>query len=91
MEGRIQHAGAGMDAAPEVQGGGEMKVELPNTRLVLFDCPWTGHLYDDRLVFRNSTAPNVIGHRCVKCGCLVYEVMVQSQIVGPGGDPLPKA
>jgi hypothetical protein len=55
---------------------------------LLFDCPWFGHLPDDRMVLRNSSAPNVIGHRCVKCGCLVYSVLPASQIVGADGGPL---
>lgn len=55
---------------------------------LLFDCPWNGHLADDRMVLRNSNAPNVIGHRCVKCGCLVYSFLEQSQVVGPDGNPL---
>jgi hypothetical protein len=68
-----------------------MKVTQPNAREVLFDCPWTGHLYDDRFALRNSSAPNVLGLRCVKCGCLIYTVQEQSQIVGADGNPLPKA
>ena len=68
-----------------------MKVETTNLRDVAFDCPWTGHLYDDRFRLRNSAAPNVMGLRCVKCGCLIYEVMEASQIVGADGQPLPKA
>lgn len=68
-----------------------MKVEQPNTREVVFDCPWVGHLHDDRFVLRNGMAPNVIGHRCVKCGCLIYELMEQSQLVGADGMPLPQA
>ena len=68
-----------------------MKVDQPNVREVAFDCPWTGHLLDDRFVLRNSAAPNVLGHRCVKCGCLIYTVMRQSQVVGPDGLPLPAA
>lgn len=68
-----------------------MKVEQPNMREVRYDCPWEGHMYDDRFRLMNSAAPNVIGFRCVKCGCLIYEVMEQSQIVGTDGMPLPKA
>lgn len=68
-----------------------MKVEQPNMREVAFDCPWAGHLKDDRFVLRNSAAPNVIGLRCVKCGCLIYEFLEQSQIVGADGEPLAKA
>lgn len=60
-------------------------------RNALFDCPWAGHLADPSFVLRNSAAPNVIGHRCLKCGCLIYEILEQSQIVGPAGEPLPKA
>lgn len=58
---------------------------------LLFDCPWFGHLPDERMVLRNANAPNVIGRRCVKCGCLIYTVMEQSQIVDAAGAPLPKA
>lgn len=67
------------------------RVTQPDLRQTLFDCPWTGHLADDRLVVRNSSAPNLIGHRCVKCGCMVYELLEQSQIVGTDGEPLAKA
>lgn len=58
---------------------------------LLFDCPWLGHLADDRMVLRNANAPNVIGHRCVKCGCLVYSYLEQSQVVGADGKPLAAA
>lgn len=58
---------------------------------VAFDCPWEGHLRDDRFVLRNSAAPNVIGFRCVKCHCLLYEYQELAQVVGPHGEPLPKA
>lgn len=69
-----------------------MKIRKPVPKhALMFDCPWTGHLADDRLVIRNSSAPNVIGQRCVKCGCLVYTIMEQSQIIGSDGMPLPKA
>jgi hypothetical protein len=60
-------------------------------RTLVFDCPWEGHLYDDRLVLRNSSAPNVLGRRCVKCGCLIYEVMELSQVVDANGEPLAKS
>ena len=68
-----------------------MKVTRPNWRDVAFDCPWEGHLLDDRFVLRNSSAPNVIGHRCVKCRCLIYVIMEMSQIVGAAGEPLPQS
>lgn len=68
-----------------------MKMRSGSMRVVKFDCPWAGHLYDDRFALRNSAAPNVIGFRCVKCGCLIYEIHEQSQVVGPDGMPLPKA
>lgn len=68
-----------------------MKIEQPNMREVMWDCPWTGHLYDDRFALRNSAVPNVLGLRCVKCGCLIYVIQEQSQIVGADGAPLPKA
>lgn len=58
---------------------------------LLFDCPWLGHDLDPTLTLRNSSAPNVLGRRCVKCGCLIYTVMEQSQIVDAAGAPLPKA
>lgn len=67
-----------------------MKVDQPNLRETVFDCPWIGHLYDDRFRLRNSSAPNVLGMRCVKCGCLIYELIETSPIVGPGGESLPK-
>lgn len=56
-----------------------------------WDCPWFGHLFGDGITVRNAMAPNVLGRQCVKCRCLVYEVMEQSQIVGADGAPLPKA
>lgn len=58
---------------------------------VVFDCPWTGHVFDDRFALRNSAAPNVIGYRCVKCEALVYKYLEMSQVVGPDGNPLAKA
>jgi hypothetical protein len=73
-----------------------MKVEQPNARDVIFDCPWTGHWADPRFVIRNSSAPNIIGQRCIKCGCLVYTLVEpeqpkpESQVVGADGMPLPK-
>ena len=68
-----------------------MKIEQPNLRDVMWDCPWVGHLYDDRFALRNSSAPNVIGMRCVKCGCLIYTIQEQSQVVGMDGLPLARA
>lgn len=67
-----------------------MKVNQPNLRDVAFDCPWNGHEFDPNFVIRNSTAPNVIGQRCAKCGCLIYLFVEPSKIVGPGGELLPK-
>lgn len=57
---------------------------------LLFDCPWLGHDPDPALVLRNASAPNVIGRRCVKCGCLIYIVLEQSKIVDAAGEPLAK-
>lgn len=68
-----------------------MKVELPNMRVVMFDCPWQGHVYDPGFVLRNSAAPSIIGHRCMKCGCLIYERVTPSSIIGPDGAPLAEA
>jgi len=68
-----------------------MKVEQPGLGEVMWDCPWAGHLYDDRFALRNSAQPNVLGLRCVKCGCLIYVIQEQSQIVGVDGAPLAKA
>ena len=68
-----------------------MKVDQPNMREVEFDCPWAGHLLTDMLVVRNSAVPNLIGQLCVKCGCMIYRLVAQSQLVGPGGEPLPAA
>lgn len=55
---------------------------------LLFDCPWLGHDLDPALVLRNASAPNVLGRRCVKCGCLIYMVIEQSAIVNAAGQPL---
>ena len=65
-----------------------MKVEQPNTRVVQFDCPWTGHLMDPGFRLINAAQPNIIGLRCVKCGCLIYVVREVSELVGPGGEAL---
>ena len=69
-----------------------MKIRKPSAKVQMaFDCPWFGHLPDPRFVIRNSSAPNVIGQRCAKCGCLIYNVMEQSNILGTDGAPLPAA
>lgn len=68
-----------------------MKVEQPNLREVEFDCPWTGHLLTDMLVVRNPAVPNLLGRLCVKCNCMVYVLVEQSQIVGADGVPMAKA
>lgn len=67
-----------------------LRVDQPNMREVVFDCPWTGHLFDDVLVVRNSAVPNLIGRRCAKCGCLIYVLMELAQIVGADGESLAK-
>ena len=66
-----------------------MKVDITNLREVLFDCPWQGHLADPDFLVVNSSAPNVIGLRCLKCGCLVYINRPTSPVVGPDGEALP--
>lgn len=60
--------------------------------LLQYDCPWEGHLRGDSgVIVRNSAQPNVVGWQCVKCRCLIYEVLPMSQIVGADGEPLPGA
>ena len=66
------------------------KLRVPE-RALMFDCPWTGHVFDDRVVVRNSAAPHILGRRCAKCLCLIYIIQEQSQVVGLDGNPLAKA
>jgi hypothetical protein len=68
-----------------------VRVSQRSLRSPLFDCPWTGHTIDAQLVIRNSAVPNMIGSRCIKCGCMVYHLVEQSQILGADGELLPKA
>jgi hypothetical protein len=70
---------------------GGLRVSRRARLKLAYDCPWEGHLFGDGVIVRNSAAPNVLGRQCVKCRCLVYEVMEMSQVVGPDGVPLPKA
>lgn len=58
---------------------------------LLFDCPWFGHIPDPTLVVRNKMVPNFVGTRCTKCGCALWNLMEQSQIVGADGAPLANA
>lgn len=67
----------------------KLRKPVPKKALV-FDCPWEGHVFDPNFVIRNSSAPNVVGHRCVKCKCLIYLVVKQSSVLGVDGVPLPK-
>lgn len=57
--------------------------------LLKWDCPWEGHLRgQDGVIVRNSAKPNVIGWQCVKCRCLIYEVLPLAQTVDEAGAPL---
>lgn len=59
---------------------------------LLYDCPWFGHLADPRVILRNSSAPNVVGQRCIKCGCMVYDIIeAATGVVGADGAPLATA
>lgn len=58
---------------------------------VAFDCPWRGHAADPGFQLRNSSAPDILGLRCVKCGCLFYVVIEVSAIVDADGQPTVKA
>ena len=56
----------------------KMRVNQPNVRLVVFDCPWNGHLLSDLLVAMPKNVP-MVGRVCVKCGSMVYNYRAEEK------------
>lgn len=54
----------------------------PNANIqLLWDCPWADHSPDPFFILRNAAAPQLIGQRCEKCGCLYYTLLPASDAV----------
>lgn len=64
----------------------QMRVDQPNLREVVFDCPWNGHTLTNLLqAYPKGTPIPLVGKLCIKCHAMVYEKLETSPIVAPDG------
>lgn len=63
------------------------KVEQPNWREVIFDCPWNGHELTDLLISLPKGVP-MVGRLCIKCQAMIYSPLQVSNLVAPDGKPI---